>query len=406
MNRACLTPGRLAACLLLSLAACDAAEDPFAVATDDSGTRALATHFSLPDEARERVVIETAEAAPATLARTLNLPARVRFNEDHRATITTQLGGVVVEVLGTLGEEVQQGQTLAVLHSRELARLRSSYVEAIHVLEFALIAFEREERLWNKRITAEEIYLRARHDVEEARLMLRTTQQELQALGLGTEELDQAHKDHGSDEVEPADMVLNRFERWSPIDGVIVSRSIVLGDAVHGEAVLFEVADMDTVWVDIKVRAADLGGLSVGSPVEVASHDLGRSVTAEVAYLDARVDPATQTALARVVLPNTDGAWRPGLYVTVSARVGHHDADVAVPAASVHRFAGPTAETTLARVFVAAGAGRWEVREVRLGVVDGSLIEVLDGLQPGEVVAVTEGLLLKSVWLGHGASGE
>jgi cobalt-zinc-cadmium efflux system membrane fusion protein len=392
---------RLGAALALaaalgSVAACGESADPFAVETSEERVEEPPLRFRL--EAGE---IESAEAGPATLGHELTLPGSIGFNENRRATVVARLDGLLAEVAVDLGESVEAGQLLAVLRSRELARARTAYLEAVHHTEYARTAFEREQRLWNKNISSEEDFLKAEHDLEEANLQQRTAGQELLALGLESEELTRLISSDviGEDGV-PLEAQLTRFELRAPMSGSIVAKSAVLGEVYDPDAKLFEVADLSDVWVDLRVRAADLARLEIGQAVEVISRDLGRSATAELAYVDPRVDPDTQAALARIVLANEERVWRPGLFVTVRARVAERSVPVAVPEAAVHGMH----DTTV--VFVAHGGGEWEARSVVVGEEGAERTEIVSGLSAGEVVATSNGLLLKSAWLGHGGEAD
>ncbi len=403
-TRRALAPVALA--LLAAAGACTTDEDPFAVDRGGSDLGAPEARFRLPEGAGERTDVRTAPAGPATLARELALPGRLLFDADRSATVAARLDGIVAEVLARPGQDVQRGQVLAVLHSRELARARSAYVEAAHRREFAEVTFRREERLWEKRITPEDTYLRARSDLEHAAIDLQTAGQELRALGADTSELEalgdvSRHVPDGSGGL-PWEAELNRFELRTPIAGRVLAKDAVLGEAVHAEDTLFEVADLDTLWLDLSVRSSDLPSLPVGTLVEVESRALGRELVAPIEFVDPRIDSDTQTALARVVVDNAERAWYPGLFVEVRARVGAREVPVAVPLAAVHRSASSESAGPAERVFVALPDGSWEARAVRLGASDGERVEVLEGLAAGEQVAVTEGLLLKSTWLGHG----
>ena len=390
----------LALVLALTCAGCDEETGPYSVSTEPARSSTPAARFELSAAAAARADVELAAAEPAVLARELVLPGSIGFDEEHRAEIVARLDGVVAEVHVRLGDDVEAGDLLATLQSRDLARARSAFIEAGHHLEFSRLALQREERLREKAISSEEDYLRAKHAENEARLALRMAGQELRALGVGRQELERlGTPDHAEDEAAE-EVDLTRFELRAPMAGTIVSRSCVLGEAVRSDARLFEVADLSRVWVDLRIPASDLARLEVGGEVRVASRALRRELAATLDYLDPRVDANTQTALGRVVLTNEGGAWRPGLFVAVHAVTDRHEAALAVPVEAVHHHAERP------HVFVALGGGRWEAREVGLGARDEHRFEVLSGLRAGEEVATRNALVLKSAWLGQGGEEE
>jgi cobalt-zinc-cadmium efflux system membrane fusion protein len=405
MNRRNLSMLLIAGVGLGALSGCEAKEDPFAVSAAESRVEELSDRFQLPERAGGEP-LATAVAGPAELTQGLTLPGKITFNEDRRATVSAGVEGLISEVDVRLGDAVQPGQRLVLLSSRDLARSRSAYVEATHHMEFATAAFEREERLWKRGITPEETFLSAQHTAEEAALLQLTTGQELRAMGLSEAELEQLAGWCEADESSQASLNFMHYALRSPQRGVIVEKAAVLGEVVAEDTVLFEVADLGTVWVDLSVRAAQLAQLQVGTPVRVESAELGRVSEAHVAYLDARVDPETQAGLARIELANDDGAWRPGLFVTIEAEVGRREVPIAVPLSSVLQSPGARDARSVTHVFVRNSDGSFEARVVELGQAGTTSVEVLSGLRAGERVAVEDVLVLKSIWLGQGGLEE
>jgi RND family efflux transporter MFP subunit len=114
----------------------------------------------------------------------------------------------------------------------------------------------------------------------------------------------------------------------------------------------------------------------------------GRTFEGEVIFVGPQIDPQTRTATVRVTLPNMELALRPGMYATA-----HIQAPVAADALLVPREA--VIDTGKRQVaFVAAGPGRFEPRDVRLGADgDDGLVQVLGGLNERDAV-VTSGQFL------------
>jgi cobalt-zinc-cadmium efflux system membrane fusion protein len=105
----------------------------------------------------------------------------------------------------------------------------------------------------------------------------------------------------------------------------------------------------------------------------------------------------TQTTLARAVLPNTDGRWSPGAFVSATIALQEAPAGVAVPPSSLQTWRGRDA------VFVHVN-GIWEARPVRTGRRGGSWIELLSGVEAGTEVATGNTFLLRAEIEKAGAS--
>jgi cobalt-zinc-cadmium efflux system membrane fusion protein len=171
---------------------------------------------------------------------------------------------------------------------------------------------------------------------------------------------------------------------------------VVPGESVGPDSPAFIVADLSTVWVEVHVYQRALPALRVGQPVRVVSAAGAVEAEGRVSYIAPIVDQATRTATARVELPNPDGAWRPGLFVTVTV-LNPLEAAVVVGRDAVHRFEDGSV------VFVAEG-DRFAPRTVTVGRRGRTRVEIVAGLAPGDRFAEAGSFLVKAE-LGKGAGG-
>lgn len=181
---------------------------------------------------------------------------------------------------------------------------------------------------------------------------------------------------------------LSPFEIKAAFEGVVIDKHIAPGEAVSREQPAFIVADLSEVWVNISVYQTALSRVRVGQPVAIAASHGTLETTGTVSYVTPIVDQATRTASARVVLPNPDGAWRPGLFVTATVLNPVH-ATTVVPRRALQTLGGETV------VFVAAGE-RFEARPVKVGLVGETKAELTAGLSPGERFAEDRSFLVKA----------
>ena len=350
---------------------------------------------ALDEEALHSAEIALHTAGPARIKTVLDLPGQIQLNENRVAHVVPRLPGVVIEVRKNLGDQVQQGEVIAVLDSRELAQARSEYIESVHRLEFAQAAFVREERLWTKRISAEQDYLLSRHRLEEAEIAKQVTEQQLLALGLSRVELERlAVEPEG--EVIPhkvrahfPEKALTRYEVTAPITGAIIERHLTIGEAVAADADILVIADLSTVWADITVYSKDLAVVKVDQPVTVRSKELQLEAEGTVSYLGPLVGEQTRSAKARVELANAEGRWRPGLFVTVTVVSEEVEVPVAVRAEAIQTYRDWS-------VVFAQYGNAFEIRPIEMGRSDGQWVEVLSGLEVGQRYAASNSFVLKA----------
>lgn len=325
------------------------------------------------------VTLET--VGPQALQFSLKLPGEIALNADRIAEVVPRVEGVVAEVKKNLGERVRRGETLVVVESRELADARREFLGAHQRQEFARASFEREKGLFEKKIASESDYLDEKRAFDEAGVNLRAAQQKLSALGVTGAALESLRRD--------PDQNLTRFEIRAPIDGSITEKDVVIGQAVKGDAHLFTIADLSSVWVDVTVHAKDLASVRVGQTAIVRSSVLGHEAEGKVIHFGAVVGEQTRTALARVAIPNPDTRWTPGLFVDVELVQEEAKVPIAVRAEALQTFRDWDV------VFVRHG-NEFEARPLELGRRSGEWVEVLSGLSGGESYASKNSFILKA----------
>jgi cobalt-zinc-cadmium efflux system membrane fusion protein len=181
---------------------------------------------------------------------------------------------------------------------------------------------------------------------------------------------------------------LSPFELRAAFDGTVIDKHISPGESVTPADAAFIVADLTTVWVIVNVYQDALPLVGVGRGVRVAASHGQLEAEGEVSQVSPVVDQATRTAQARIVLPNPDGRWRPGLFVTATV-YDPVTAAVVVPRRALQTFEGrPT-------LFVVEGE-RFEPRPVAIGRTGRTRLEVKSGVSAGDRFADAESFLVKA----------
>ncbi|MDX2168047.1 MAG: efflux RND transporter periplasmic adaptor subunit [Deltaproteobacteria bacterium] len=181
---------------------------------------------------------------------------------------------------------------------------------------------------------------------------------------------------------------LSRYTVQAPFDGVVIDRDAVLGESVSPERPILVVADLSTVWVEIAVYQKDLALVHAGQAVTIsAGYGLG-DARGTVSYVSPVLDQSSRTATARVVLPNPDGRWQPGLFARAAIEEPVKAA-VVVPRNALQRLDGATV------VFV-ADHGVFTPRPVTVGQLGRQRTEITAGLHAGERLAADNSFLVKA----------
>lgn len=329
-------------------------------------------HLALSDEQITAAGILLADARAGDINLSLSFPGEIRFDEDRTAHVVPRVAGVVESVHVNLGQSVKKGQLLAVIASQQISDQRSEQAAAERRLELARTTYARERQLWQDKISAEQDFLQARQALQEAEIASNNARQKISALS-------------GSSVASGG----NRYELRAPFDGSVVEKHLGLGEVVNETTNAFTLSDLSRVWVTFGVSPKDLNKVLVGKSVMVSASELNAKVAGTVAYVGSLLGEQTRTAMVRVTLQNPQGAWRPGLFVSVAVDTETRQANVTVPDTAVQTVEDkPT-------VFVRTDDG-FKAQPVVIGSRAPGLIEITEGLEHGVQVATVGSFILKS----------
>ncbi len=198
------------------------------------------------------------------------------------------------------------------------------------------------------------------------------------------------------DEVKKGDLLASLENRETlavysvsaPLDGAIISKDLSVGETVEAGKVLYEVANLETVWADINIFPQYQHLIKKGMPVEFVAHD-GHSAQAVVKYISPIVSHETRTFTARCILKDAGEDFTPGVFVRARITTETADVVVRIERAAVQMIDGePT-------VFVPDEHG-YEPVTVGTGLADDHFIEITHGLEPGERYVAAGAFTLKA----------
>ena len=318
--------------------------------------------------AQEQAIgIQTVIAAEQAGEREVRAPGKVWPTESRRFKVSGGADGLLQRVFTETGTLVHQGQMLASYISRDVSTPQQGYI-------YALDAVDRVRKTTGY----------TQDQLAPARRQLDLAQETLIQLGM--------------DEVQIAELARTRLERrefnfTAPVDGVVTARNASAGTRFSKGDDLFEIAAIDSVWIEASVFAADVDALAEITSAHVLTREGWRIDVRRlpaVARFDAEGLPTGGLAtLVRLEAKNPSARLLPGMYVTVVFEV-HTPKGLAVPVDSVINSG------SAAHVFVRRDDGGFEARRVRTGWRSREFVQVLEGLSAGEAVARAGVFLLDS----------
>lgn len=339
----------------------------------DEGEREV--HLS--GEQAALLTIEVDQAPAGTAQARIAAPATVAFDPDRTARVGPRLSAKVVEVQVDLGDTVQPGDPLALMDSVELGRAKAGYLAAQGRLESARADWEREQSLAKQQITSEAELLDAKAAFQAARGEFRAALETLKLYGLTQKKIDEigAESDEGP---------LSRFTLSAPVAGVVQRRDLAPGQTLSANETPIHIVDSRQMWLMIDAFEKSLPHLTPGQPVIFRTRALPNQVfEGKTNWSSRELDPESRTLTVRAVLDNPEGQLRAGMAGTASVQTDSKAQYALVPVDAVQRLGEEEV------VFVPGNeAGAYRPMPVTLGDEGNGLIEVRDGLQPGDRVVV------------------
>lgn len=362
---------------LIAAVACDkkpSTEDAAPESKTEEGGHAESEVVKL-DTAGVRLAGIRIDTASTVTTTSLAVTGTITYDANRVSHIGARTAGRVISLSAALGARVSSSQLLALLESPTVGQIRAQEREAEELRTIARENFAREQRLATQGISSRKELLQAEADLRRTEASLRSAEAQLEALGAG----------HGTG---------GQFGLSSPFSGVVVARDANLGEMVEPTDTLFTVADLSRVWIELNIFERDLSRVREGQSVSVSVNAYEkRTFPGRIVYLGAVLDSEKRTVLARVEIPNTDGALKPGMFANARIQVGGNGPPVVVvPQDAIQEVDGKTV------VFV-PGANPGEFRTVRIEVgesVGDNRVAIINGLSAGTKIVVTGAFALRS----------
>lgn len=175
----------------------------------------------------------------------------------------------------------------------------------------------------------------------------------------------------------------------SPVDGVLMSKNIIVGARVMPGDELYRLADVTTVWVIADVPEQDIGRVTIGNPVSISVRAFpGETFLGKVAFVLPELKKETRTAQVRIELPNPNHRLLHSMYADVDIDTGSSAAVVAVPESAIIDSGNKQV------AIIEVGEGRFKPQAVKLGRRGGGEVEILEGLAVGDKIVTRANFLI------------
>lgn len=352
----------------------------------------------LSPESQKTGGIEVETIQPTSVSQSISATGQLTVNEDQTFMVGALLDGRVVSVAAKVGDRVQSGQVMARIHSHDVHEARAAYKSADLELARARMAESYAQRLRDRAKRLFDLRAGSQQELDSAEAELRNAQTAVRDAQVKVERekshiiefLDVPLEDDDHTGKDPADYVPVK----APASGVVIDRKATPGTVVSMGDEMFRLTTTETLWMIANVNEADLGQLRVGLPVRILVRAYpNRPFHGRILRLGEQLDPTTRTLQVRVFVQNPGNMLKPEMFATAEIGRGDTMQKLFVPEAAAQDMNGSRV------VFVRTAADRFEVRPIEVRRALNGMMEVTNGIRPGDSVAVKGSFILKSQML-------
>jgi Cu(I)/Ag(I) efflux system membrane fusion protein len=312
----------------------------------------------------QNIGVRTARAVRKTLTREVKSVGRVDYDEQLITRLHPKTEGWIGKLrVDETGEQVKKNEILLSIYSPQLVSSQEEY----------LLAMNNMKTLKNSPFP----------DIRRgAADLLRSTRERLELLDV---------PEHQIRKLEKTRKVMKFLHIHSPFDGVVVNIGARDGQYVTPQTELYMIADLSNVWTYVDVYEYELPWIKVGDEAHMRLASLpGQVFTGKIRYIYPYMNAKTRTIKVRLEFKNPGMKLKPDMFADVKIHASKQVNAIVIPSEAVLRTGSRNA------VFVVRGPGKYEPRDVKLGISSGGLVQILAGVKEGEDVVTSAQFLIDS----------
>jgi len=316
--------------------------------------------LSISIEKVQKLGVKSEAATLRPLDKTIRAAGRIEIDERRNYIIAPKFEGWVERLhVNTTGQLVSKGQALFDVYSPELVSAQREYALATQG-EASLSDADQDARNSMRQLA------------EASRMRLKNW---------GIEDAQISRTDGGN--------AKQNITFRAPVSGIVLEKKAVQGMRFMPGEVLYQIADLSTMWVVAEVAEQDIGAVKVGSVARITIEAYPeKDFKGKISFIYPTLNTATRTVQVRLEVANPKGLLKPAMFAGVELPVGNGGKVLTMPVSAV------IDSGTRQVVLVQLAQGRFEPRTVRLGGRSENYVEVLDGIAEGEQVVISANFLI------------
>lgn len=312
--------------------------------------------------------VKSVAASLAPMRQSIRTIGRVEVDEKRLYDINAKIEGWIEKLfVDYTGKSVEKGQPVAEIYSPDLLATQQELLDAI---KWSKGGGGRSARgAYNEMLAA------------DSGALVKAAKQRLALWDISKDQVDRLIK---------TGKPMRTLTIYSPAGGYVIEKSAVQGARIMPGEKLYTIADLSKLWVIADVYESEVHNIKPSQEARITmGHLPGREIAAMVEFIYPSMNSATRTLQVRFEVDNQDGELRPSMYtdIELSVDLGQR---LSVPKSAII----DSGQRQI--VYVDKGQGYFEPRQVRAGMSGERLVEIVEGLEEGEMVAESGTFLLDS----------
>ena len=344
----------------------------------------MGNNLQLSQEQLDNLGVSLSKIELAKSFTILNAPAKVVLPAGNEYSVSSSQAGLVVKINASMGDTVKKGQVLAQINSPELLANQRLYLKALNDLQLNLLAYDRDKQLVAEGVIAERRWQETSSQYNTFVYEANELKQLLEISGMTVGEIDQLAKTH---------QLSGQLNVRAPISGVVMDRSVLVGERIDIQAPLFKVALLDELWLEVNVPHERIDSIKLGDLVLIDNS----SVSAEIILMGQSVNADNQTIQVKAKVREKHPDIRTGETINTQIIKVLKTPAYKVPNTAVAQYEGKFF------VFVRNSSG-FLIRPITVIGKQGDESIIKGDFSGEEAIAIKGAVVLKAHWLGLGGA--
>lgn len=328
---------------------------------DQAGDEAPAIEIS--EGAVKMMAVKSTRAEVMPMSHTIRTVGRIEVDEKGLHNINIKVEGWIEKLfVNYTGKSVRKGELVAEIYSPELLATQQELLDSIK---------------WENGQKGDYAKMLS----QDAKSVTDAARQRLRLWDISDKQINS---------IISSGKPMRTLAAYSPADGVVIEKNAVLGAKIMPGEKLFTIADLSTVWIIADVYESEMHFIKPGQKARISmSHLPDSEITSTVDFISPSIDNNTRTLQVRFEVKNPDAQLKPSMYTNIEISIDLGQRLVVPKSALID-----SGQRQI--VYVNRGEGFFEPRQIRTGISGGSMVEVTEGLMPGDLVAESGTFLLDS----------